>query len=100
MSVELTLEGKASLIHVQSPDASLHKEEYFARIIVDNGSIYGQERPLIYDVPLSKEQYDTLNSQINAEDFRDQVGEAEGYKVVPHIEVKCEIKITPSKGEV
>lgn len=98
MTIELKLKGIASLVHIQTPHARLHKQEYFARIKVDNGSIHGSERPLEYDIPLSKEQYDELAAQINSDNFRKPVGEAEGYKIVPHIGVQCDISITAHEG--
>jgi hypothetical protein len=99
MSIESRLKGRASLIHIQSPDFTLHKDEYFARIRVDNGSIYGNEGPLEYDLPLSKEQYEKLQSQMSSEIFRKPVGEAEGYREPPQISVECSVNLEVRDGE-
>ena len=38
---------------------------------MDNGNLYGKERPLQYDVPLTKKQYEDLNAQINSRRFKE-----------------------------
>lgn len=55
---------------------------------------------MIYDIPLSEEQYQELTVQVNADNFRKPLGEAEGYKVVPHISVECDFKLTVCEGKV
>ena len=71
MALEFKLEGMASLVLIQTPHESIYREEYFLRIKVDNGSLYGKERPLEYDVPLTKRQYEGLNAQINSRGFKE-----------------------------
>lgn len=100
MTVNLRLKGEASLVHVQTPSGNLARDEYFARIELNNGSILGEERPLQYDVPLTRGQYEGLQAQMKARDFRDPIGEAERYDVPPHIAVKCELEIIVVKGKV
>jgi hypothetical protein len=100
MSVEIKVSGRASLIHVQTPDADLHKEEYFAKVRVDDGSMYGRERPLVLNFPLTREQYDELVAGMNSDSFRDLVGDAERYHVVPHIAVECDVRIDVRDGVV
>lgn len=101
MSLDLTLVGNASLIHIQNPSTELgqRRDEYFVRIQVARPSLRGREKPLDYDIPVTREDYDLLNSLINADDFRDPVHEAEGYKNQPRIAVKCNITLTPKKGD-
>jgi len=55
--------------------------------------------PLRYEARLTKDQYDELVAQITSEDFRDPVGQAEGYKVIPHLEVQCNISIAAVSGK-
>ena len=99
--LELTLTGVASLIHIQHPSTEVgqSRDEYFARINVAFQSITGKRTPLVYDVPLTQEQYNLLNSQINDEGFRKSVCEAEGYRHQPCIDVSCDLVLTPKKGD-
>lgn len=98
MELKLRLEGTAALVHIHAPTPNVGqpKDEYYAKIRADNGSIYGRERPLIYNLPLFREQYEFLEEQMTLHE-RPNLS-VECYKKLPCIEVKCDIQLTPEKG--
>lgn len=98
MGLKLILTGTASLVHVHNPCpqpldiASEYRDEYYARIKADDGSILGREHPLKYDIPLSKEEYESLMKQVTANEESCDSHEFEYSK----IEVLFNVKLTPN----
>ena len=96
MPINFELEGRAALVHTHDPaNFRTVTDTHLARIEPSQGSMGA----LTYELPLTKEQYDELMAQVTSPDFRQDVCEAEGYKVPPHIQVKCAVTLTPRKGE-
>ncbi|MDP2926481.1 MAG: hypothetical protein Q8N99_08945 [Nanoarchaeota archaeon] len=99
MELELRLSGTASLVQIHTPDPDVGRShhEYYARIRADNGSINGRERPLRYDLPLTKEEFDRLKEQ--ADIFEKPNPAHESWTEVPCIKVKCVINLTTYEGK-
>jgi len=105
MGLDFRFEGVASLMHIHHPsleDGRLVHDEYFARMKVAIPSIAGRSNPIIYDLPLTKDQYDALSSEVNDPSFRDPAIDAErgtSYKKSPCIKAECRVTINSQRGE-
>ena len=97
--MRLKLSGTASLVQTLTPDQEVgwQRYEYFARIRADNGSMYGKQKPLYYDIILSKEQYDSLKKQMEL--FLKPNPAHEGWEEVPCVKVECDIGLTAYEGK-